>query len=83
MQGFLNDLRHDLLFELFAVLRCGDNTDFTSHVRLNLFFVTVHKTCSTPLSMRPVSSQMLTLVVGQPAVAQATEEFEIVLILET
>ena len=33
--------------------------------------------------MRPVSSQMLTLVVGQPAVAQATEEFEIVLILET
>jgi len=26
---------------------------------------------------------MLTLVVGQPAVAQATEEFEIVLILET
>ena len=40
--------RHDLLFELFAVLRCGHNTDFTSHVRLNLFFVTVHKTCSTP-----------------------------------
>ena len=48
MQGLLNDLRHDLLFELFAVLRCGHNTDFTSHVRLNLFFVTVHKTCSTP-----------------------------------
>ena len=54
--GLLNDLQHDLLFELFAVLSCGDNTDFTSHVRLNLFFVTVHKTCSTPLSMRPVSS---------------------------
>ena len=54
--GLLNDLQHDLLFELFAVLSCGDNTDFTSHVRLNLFFVTVHETCSTPLSMRPVSS---------------------------
>ena len=41
--------RHDLLFELFAVLRCGHDTDFTSHARLNLFFVTVHETCSTPL----------------------------------
>ena len=54
--GLLNALQHDLLFELFAVLSCGDNTDFTSHVRLNLFFVTSHETCSTPLSMRPVSS---------------------------
>ena len=79
--GLLNDLQHDLLFELFAVLGCGHNTDFTSHVRLNLFFVTSHETCSTP--MRPVSSQMLTLVVGQPAVAQAAEESEVVLILGT
>ena len=29
-------------------LRGGPNTDFTSRVRLNLFFVTVHETCSTP-----------------------------------
>ena len=48
MRDFSTTTRHDLLFELFAVLRCGHNTDFTSHVRLNLFFVTVHKTCSTP-----------------------------------
>ena len=50
--GLLNDLQHDLLFELFAVLSCGDNTDFTSHVRLNLFFVTSHETCSTPIRWR-------------------------------
>ena len=43
------DLQHDLLLELFAALRCGHNTDFTSHVRLNLFFVTAHETCSTPI----------------------------------
>ena len=51
--GLLNDLQHDLLFELFAVLGCGHNTDFTSHVRLNLFFVTVHETCSTPPEREP------------------------------
>ena len=50
--GLLNDLQHDLLFELFAVLSCGANTDFTSHVRLNLFFVTSHETCSTPIRRR-------------------------------
>ena len=50
--GLLNALQHDLLFELFAVLSCGDNTDFTSHVRLNLFFVTSHETCSTPIRWR-------------------------------
>ena len=54
--GLLNDLQHDLLFELFAVLGCGHNTDFTSHVRLNLFFVTVHKTCSTPDLLQENSS---------------------------
>ena len=47
--GLFNDLQYDLLFELFTVLRRGHNTDFTSRVRLNLFFITFHETCSTPL----------------------------------
>ena len=46
-RGFSTTIRHDLLFELFAVLGCGHNTDFTSHVRLNLFFVAVHEMCGS------------------------------------
>ena len=66
VQGFSTTTRHDLLFELFAVLSCGDNTDFTSHVRLNLFFVTVHETCSTPVGRRIPVQEAARVNAGDP-----------------
>ena len=51
-RGSSTTTQHDLLFELFTTLRYGHNTDQISHVRSNLFFITVHETCSTPIRRR-------------------------------